>query len=88
MARCRQPVGAAQPTREWLAIDGAVAPTMGERFWLEWPYLSAETLHILVQAFAHAFPDCLKILLWKNSGAHPAQRVWWPENVRYVWLLL
>jgi transposase len=39
---------------------------------------------ILVDAFAHAFPDSRNILLLDNSGAHTAQRLQWPENVRYV----
>ena len=37
-------------------------------------------------AFAQAFPDSLNILLLDTSGAHTAQRLRWPENVRAVWL--
>jgi transposase len=63
-----------------------VAPTPGERFCLAFPYVNAETFQILVEAFAHAFPDRLNILLWDNSGAHTAPRVRWPEHVYCVWL--
>jgi transposase len=63
-----------------------VAPTTGERFLLEWPYLKAETFQLFVEAFAETFPDRVNILLLENSGAHTAQQLRWPENVRCVWL--
>jgi hypothetical protein len=66
-----QPVGLVQHTFEWFYVYGAVAPTTGERFFLELPYLTADTFQLFVDAFAQAFPD---------------QRIQWPENVRYVWL--
>jgi transposase len=81
-----QPVGVVQQTFEWFYVYGAVAPTTGERFFLELPYLNAGAFQIFVDAFAHAFPDSLNILLLDNSGAHTAPRIQWPENVRYVWL--
>jgi transposase len=81
-----QPVGTIQHVFEWFDVYGAVAPATGERFFLEWPYLNAETFQLFVEAFAQAFPDSLNILLRDNSGAHTAQRIRWPENIRYVWL--
>jgi transposase len=61
-----------------------VAPTTGERFFLELPYLHAATFQIVVDAFAHACPDSLNVRLLDNSGAHTAQRLQWPEHVRCV----
>jgi transposase len=81
-----QPVGAIQHVFEWFYVYGAVAPATGEHFFLELPYLNAETFQLFVDAFAQAFPDSLNILLLDNSGAHTAQRIQWPENIRYVWL--
>lgn len=81
-----QPVGLIQHVFEWFYVYGAVAPTTGERFFLELPYLNADTFQLFLDAFGHAFPDSLNILLLDNSGAHTAQRVRWPENVRCVWL--
>jgi transposase len=81
-----QPVGLIQHTFEWFYIYGAVAPTTGERFVLELPYLNADTFQLFVDAFAQAFPDSLNILLLDNSGAHTAQRIRWPANVQPVWL--
>lgn len=81
-----QPVGLIQHTFEWFYIDGAVAPTTGERFFLELPYLKADMFHIFVNALAQAFPDSLNLLLLDNSGAHTASRVHWPDHVRAVWL--
>jgi transposase len=71
---------------EWFDVCGAVAPTTGERFFLERPYLNADTFQLFVDAFAQAFPDSLNLLLLDNSGAHTAQRLTWPANVRYVLL--
>jgi transposase len=81
-----QPVGTVQHVFEWFYVYGAVAPTTGERFFLELPYLNADTFQLLVNAFAQAFPDSLNLLLLDHSGAHTAQRIRWPENIRYVWL--
>lgn len=85
-ARGVQPVGRVQHVFEWFYVYGAVAPTTGERFFLELPYLNAESFHLFVDAFAEAFPDSLNLLLLDNSGAHTAQRLTLPENVRLVFL--
>jgi transposase len=85
-ARGVQPVGVIQHTFEWFYVYGAVAPATGERFFLELPYLNADMFQLFLDAFAQAFPDSLNILLLDNSGAHTAQRLRWPENVRCVWL--
>lgn len=85
-ARGVQPVGRLQQVFEWFYIYGAVAPTTGEHFFVDLPYLNAEHFQIFVDAFAQAFPDSLNILLLDNSGAHTAKRLRWPENVGYVLL--
>jgi hypothetical protein len=81
-----QPVGVIQHVLEWCYVYGAVAPTTGERFFLELPYLHADAFQLFLDAFSQAFPDRLTILLLDHSGAHTAQRLRWPENVRCVWL--
>jgi transposase len=81
-----QPVGPVQHVFEWLYVYGAVAPTTGERFFLELPSLNAEMFQLFIEAFAQAFPDSLNILLLDHSGAHTAQRLRWPDNVHGVWL--
>jgi len=43
-------------------------------------------LQRFVDALAEAFPTSLHSLLLDNSGAHPAQRLRWPEHVRCVGL--
>ena len=70
-----QPVGAVQHVFEWWYVYGAVEPTTGDRFFLELPYLNAE-----------GFQDSLNLLLLDNSGAHTAQRLTLPANVRLVFL--
>jgi transposase len=81
-----QPVGPGQHVFAWFYVYGAVAPTTGERCFLERPYLNAETFQLFIDAFAEAFPESLNLLLLDNSGAHTAQCLRWPENVRAVWL--
>jgi hypothetical protein len=81
-----QPMGPVQHVFAWFSVDGAVAPTTGERCLLEWPYLNAETFQLFVEAFAETFPDSVNLLLLDHRGAHTAQRMRWPENVRCVWL--
>ena len=61
-------------------------PTTGERFFLALPYLNAASFQIFVKAFAEAFPDGLNLLLLDNSGAHTAQGLTLPANVRLVFL--
>jgi transposase len=85
-ARGVQPIGAVQHVFEWFYVYGAVEPTTGDRFFLELPYLNAEMFQLFVNAFAQAFPESLNLLLLDNSGAHTAQRLNLPENVRLVFL--
>lgn len=81
-----QPVGPIQHVFEWFYVYGAVAPTTGEHFFLELPYLRADMFQLFIDAFAQAFPDSLNILLLDNSGAHTAHCLRWPANVRSVGL--
>jgi transposase len=85
-ARGVPPVGPIQHGFEWFYVYGAVAPTTGERFFLELPYLNAESFQLFTDAFAQAFPDSLNLLLLDNSGAHTAQWLTLPANVRLVFL--
>jgi transposase len=85
-ARGRQPVGSVQHVFEWFYVYGAVEPTTGERFFLELPYLNAESFQLFVETFAQAFPESLNLLLLDNSGAHTARHLTLPDNVRLVFL--
>lgn len=85
-ARGVQPIGRGQPVFEWFYVYGAGEPTTGDRFFLAWPYLNAEGFQIFLDAFAAAFPDSLNLLVLDNSGAHTAQRLALPANVRLVCL--
>jgi hypothetical protein len=85
-ARGVQPVGSVQHVFEWWYVYGAVEPTTGAQFFLELPYLNAEGFQRFLNTFAEAFPDSLNLLLLDNSGAHTAQRLTLPANVRLVFL--
>jgi transposase len=79
-------MGAVQQVFECCSVDGAVEPTTGAHFFLELPYLNADMFQLFVEAFAQAFPESLHLLLLDNSGAHPAQRLTLPDNVRLLGL--
>jgi transposase len=81
-----QPIGPVPHVFEWFYVYGAVAPTTGERFFLEWPSLRSDMFQLFLEAFAQAFPDSLNILLLDHSGAHTASGLRWPEKVRAVGL--
>jgi DDE superfamily endonuclease len=85
-ARGVQPVGSVQPVCAWFSVDGAVEPTTGARFFLERPYLNADTFQLFLAALAHACPDSLKLLRLDNSGAHTAQPRTLPDHGRFVCL--
>jgi transposase len=85
-ARGVQPVGTIQHVFDWFYVYGAVAPTSGESFFLELPYLNSTTFQVFLTTFAQAFPDSLNVLLLDKSGGHTATRLVIPENVRLVWL--
>jgi DDE superfamily endonuclease len=76
------PVGAVQHAFEWFSVDGAVEPTTGDRFVLEWPDGRAAMFQLCVDAFAQACPDSLKILLLGNRGAHTSSPLTRPANGR------
>ncbi len=80
------PVGPVPHVFPWFYVYGAVEPTTGERFFLEWPYLKAANFQIFVDLFAEAFPDSLNLLVLDHSGAHTAQPLRLPANVGLVFL--
>jgi hypothetical protein len=63
-----------------------VAPTTGAQCFLELPSLKAEGFQLCRDAFAQAFTDRLNIRRLDTSGAHTAQRLLIPANVRLVCL--
>jgi transposase len=85
-ARGVQPIGPVQHVFEWFYVYGAVEPMTGERFFLELPYLNAAMFQLFMDAFAKAFPSSLNLRLLENSGAHTAERLILPANVRLVFL--
>ena len=51
-----QPIGAVQHVFEWFYVYGAVAPTTGEHFFLELPYLNAEMFQTLPRRVCASIP--------------------------------
>jgi transposase len=85
-ARGVQPVGTIQHVFEWFYVYGAVAPTSGESFFLELPYLNSTMFQLFLDELAQAFPDSFNVLVLDKSGGHTAKWLVVPENVRLVLL--
>ncbi len=85
-ARGVQPVGTIQHVFQWFYVYGAVAPTSGESFFLELPYLNSQMFQLFLDELAQAFPTSLNVLVLDKSGGHTAKRLVVPENVRLVLL--
>ena len=85
-ARGVQPIGTIQHVFQWFYVYGAVAPTSGESFFLELPYLNSQMFQLFLDELARAFPDSLNVLVLDKSGGHTAKRLVVPENVRLVLL--
>ncbi len=81
-----QPIGTIQHVFQWFYVYGAVAPTTGENFFLELPYLNSSTFQVFLDQFAQAFHESLNILVLDKSGGHTAKGLVLPANVRLVWL--
>ena len=81
-----QPVGTIQHVFQWFYVYGAVAPTTGESFFLELPYLNSDMFQLFLDELARAFPESLNVLVLDKGGGHMAKRLVMAENVRLVLL--
>jgi transposase len=85
-ARGVQPIGSIQHVFQWFYVYGAVAPTSGDSFFLELPYLNSQMFQLFLDELAQAFPESLNVLVLDKSGGHTAKRLVIPENVCLVLL--
>jgi hypothetical protein len=79
-----QPIGPVPHGFAWFDVDGAVAPTTGDRFVRARPSLNPDGCQICVDAVAAALADRLNLLLRDHSGAPTAPRLTLPATVRLV----
>jgi transposase len=81
-----QPLATVTHTFANFYLYGAVAPTTGESFFLELPWLNTSAFQLWLDHFAGAFPDSFNLLVLDNGAFHKAQAVQWPANVAAVFL--
>jgi transposase len=62
-------------------VYGAVAPTTGERFFLELPQLNAAHFQIFPDEFAEHYQDTVNIVLMDKGSCHQAKGLIIPDNV-------
>jgi hypothetical protein len=67
-------------------LYGAVAPTTGDSFFLELPWLNTSAFQVWVEHFAAAFPDSFNLLVLDNGAFHKAKALQWPSNVVPIFL--
>jgi hypothetical protein len=68
------------------SLDGAVAPTTGDSFFLELPWLNTTAFQVWLDPFAEALPASFNLLVLDNGAFHTAQALQWPANVAPVFL--
>jgi hypothetical protein len=81
-----QPVATVTHQFDNFYLYGAVAPTTGDSFFLELPWLNTTAFQLWVDHFAHAFPQSFNLLVLDNGAFHKAKAVRWPANVAPVFL--
>jgi transposase len=79
-----QPVSRVHPTFESYYLYGAVAPTTGESFFLDLPYLDAQGFQVFLTHFAHHYAQSLNVLVLDNGSFHTAHCLQIPANVVLV----
>jgi putative transposase len=81
-----QPIATVTHTFANFYLYGAVAPTTGDSFFLELPWLNTYAFQLWVDHFARAFPDSFNLLVLDNGAFHKAKALQWPVNVVPVFL--
>jgi putative transposase len=81
-----QPIATITHQFENFYLYGAVAPTTGDSFLLELPWLNTGMFQLWVDHFAQAFPQSFNLLVLDNGAFHTAKAVQWPANVAPVFL--
>jgi hypothetical protein len=76
-----KPLGLVPYRFENFYVYGAVEPTTGESFFLEFPQLNTVNVQILLHEFAQHYQGTLKIILLDNGSCHTAKSLLRPENL-------
>ncbi|MCY4402277.1 MAG: transposase [Candidatus Poribacteria bacterium] len=67
-------------------LYGAVEPMSGDRFFLEFPYLTVDCFQIFINQFSTTFPDNFNLIVLDNGRFHQAEILEIPDNVVLLFL--
>jgi hypothetical protein len=81
-----KPVGSVPYPCENFYLYGAVEPTTGESFLLEWPHLNIGNFQICPDEFAHHDQASVNIVLMDHGSCHKANALVLPAHVVCVFL--
>ena len=81
-----KPIAKVDDKYESVYLYGAVEPQTGDRFFLEFPELTAACFQIFLNQLAEACPGSLNLLVLDNGRFHQAKSLEIPENVVLLFL--
>lgn len=76
-----KPIGPVQWNFQSFYLYGAVEPSSGESFFLEFPYLNTECFQIFLNEFSKAYPSSLNVIQLDRGRFHSAQKLVIPDNI-------
>jgi hypothetical protein len=81
-----KPVGPGQYQFENFSVYGAVEPTTGESFFLEFPPLNTANFQIFLNEFSHSYQETLNMILMDHGSCHQAKSLVLPDHVVCLFL--
>jgi hypothetical protein len=79
-----KPVGSLQYRFESYSLYGAIEPTTGTSFFLEFPRLDADCFQVFVDHFTAPYAGSFNLFVLANGACHTAQRLRLPPDLVFV----
>lgn len=76
-----KPLGTWQWQCKAFWLYGAVEPTTGEHFFLQFTHVANDCYQMFLDQFAQAYPDSLNVLQVDNGAFHKAKKLIVPANI-------
>jgi transposase len=76
-----KPLGTWQWQFKAFWLYGAVEPTTGEQFFLQFTHVDSDCYQLFLNQFSQAYPDTLNILQVDNGAFHKAKALVLPDNI-------
>ena len=76
-----KPLGTWQWQFKAFGLYGAVEPTTGEQFFLQFTHVDSDCYQLFLDQFSPAYPDTLNVLQVDNGAFHKAKTLVIPDNI-------